>query len=141
MIRGKIVPKGIVIHSIASFFSIEELLKATGKNFENNHGYIGCEDFLKIMGYGYHCIISKKDVNYCSPPTDEMSSKKEAYKLWHAGLSEWNGHKNLNNHFLGVCFAVDRDEYTWKGYLEAIKKPFSEEQFSLGLNTVRGYIK
>ena len=69
-----------------------------------------------------------------------MSSKKEAYKLWHAGLSEWNGHKNLNNHFLGVCFAVDRDEYTWKGYLEAIKKPFSEEQFSLGLNTVRGYM-
>ena len=69
-----------------------------------------------------------------------MSSKKEAYRLAHAGVSEWNGYKNLNNHFLGVCFAVTREEFSWSSYLKAIKKPFSEDQFSLGLNTVRGYM-
>ena len=68
------------------------------------------------------------------------SEKKVAYRLAHAGVSEWNGYKNLNNHFLGVCFAVTREEFSWSSYLKAIKKPFSEDQFSLGLNTVRGYM-
>lgn len=88
---------GIIIHSMSEFVE--------GK-FAN--------DFLKEIGLSAHYLIDPEGVIYeCVYPT---------LTAYHAGISEWNGQKNLNSTYIGIEILV-RGDNNYSEFLEKITKP------------------
>ena len=76
-----ITPKGIIVHSMAEYLKMDS-------------GPMKASDFLKSVKLSVHGFIH--------PDGTYEHMIKSPGKAFHAGKSEWNGLRYLNNHFLGI---------------------------------------
>jgi len=104
-----IIPKGIIIHSMAEYLDLDG-----GPKY--------AKDFLKSLNLSVHGFI-KPDGIY-----DSMVSSPN--KASHAGKSEWGEWRYLNGHFLGVELLVE-GIHTYSSFKKVINKggTYSQEQF------------
>jgi N-acetyl-anhydromuramyl-L-alanine amidase AmpD len=115
-----IVPKGIIIHSMAEYLKMD-------------NGPIYAHDFLKSIGLSVHGFI-KPDGTY-----EKMVETPG--KAFHAGKSIFGKLSGLNSHFLGFELLVP-GEYDFGTFSKAIEIPgtYTEEQFKTSIEVCQYWI-
>jgi N-acetylmuramoyl-L-alanine amidase len=116
-----IIPKGIIIHSMAEYLKMPE-------------GPMKAHDFLKSVKLSVHGFIHP-DGTY-----EKMIESPE--KAAHAGKSQWAGLENLNSHFLGFELLVP-GEHDFGTFSKAIETPgtYTEPQFQKALEVCKWWMK
>ena len=116
-----IVPKGIIVHSMAEYLKMPE-------------GPLKAHDFLKSVKLSVHGFIH--------PNGTYEKMIESPNKAFHAGQSKWAGLENLNSHFLGFELLV-AGEHDFGTFSKAIEKEgtYTEEQFQTALATCKWWMK
>jgi N-acetylmuramoyl-L-alanine amidase len=116
-----IVPKGIIIHSMAEYLKMD-------------NGPMYAHDFLKSIKLSVHGFI-KPDGTY-----EKMVETPG--KAFHAGKSKFGDLENLNSHFLGFELLVP-GEHDFGTFSKAIETPgtYTEEQFKTSIEVCQYWIE
>ena len=116
-----IVPKGIIIHSMAEFLKMPE-------------GPMKAHDFLKSVKLSVHGFIH--------PDGTYEKMIETPGKAAHAGKSEWAGLEHLNGHFLGFELLVP-GEHDFGTFSKAIETPgtYTQSQFDTAVEVCKHWIK
>ncbi len=115
-----IVPKGIIIHSMAEYLKMD-------------NGPMYAHDFLKSIKLSVHGFI-KPDGTY-----EKMVETPG--KAFHAGKSKFGDLENLNSHFLGFELLVP-GEHDFGTFSKAIETPgtYTEEQFKTSVEVCKWWM-
>ena len=116
-----IVPKGIIVHSMAELLKMPE-------------GPMKAHDFLKSVKLSVHGFIH--------PDGTYEKMIETPGKAAHAGASKWAGLEHLNGHFLGFELLVP-GEHDFGTFSKAIETPgtYTEEQFNTAVEVCKHWIK
>ena len=116
-----IVPKGIIIHSMAEYLKMPE-------------GPMKASDFIKSVKLSVH--------GYIHPDGKYEKHIETPNKAFHAGKSKWNGLENLNSHYLGFELLVpgEHDFGTFSKAIET-KETYTEEQFKTAVEVTKWWMK
>ena len=116
-----IIPKGIIIHSMAEYLKLD-----TGPKH--------APEFIKSVKPSVHGFIH--------PDGTYENMVKSPGKAFHAGTSSWNGLKHLNNHYLGFELLVP-GEHDYGSFCKAINKPgaYTQAQFDSAVKVCKYWIK
>lgn len=116
-----IVPKGIIIHSMAEYLKMPE-------------GPMKAHDFLKSVNLSVHGFIH--------PDGTYEKMIETPGKAAHAGKSEWNGLSGLNSHYLGfeLLVAGEHDFGTFSKAIET-KGTYTDAQFKTAVEVCKWWIK
>lgn len=116
-----IVPKGIIIHSMAEYLKMD-------------NGPMSAHNFLKSIGLSVHGFI-KPDGTY-----EKMVETPG--KAFHAGKSVFGELSGLNSHFLGFELLVP-GTHDFGTFSKAIETPgtYTEEQFQTSLEVCQYWMK
>ena len=116
-----IVPKGIIIHSMAEYLKMDS-------------GPMSAHNFLKSIGLSVHGFI-KPDGIY-----EKMVETPG--KAFHAGKSKFGNLEHLNSHFLGFELLVP-GTHDFGTFSKAIETPgtYTEEQFQTSLEVCQYWMK
>jgi N-acetyl-anhydromuramyl-L-alanine amidase AmpD len=116
-----IIPKGIVVHSMAEYILLPEGPKSAG-------------DFLRSIGLSVHGFIH---------PDGRFEKMVDVPgRALHAGKSRYGELDNLNDHFLGFELLV-KGEHNFETYSQAIEKvgTYSEEQFKTAVQICKQWME
>jgi len=116
-----IVPKGIIVHSMAEYLKMPE-------------GPMKAHDFLKSVKLSVHGFIH--------PDGTYEKMIESPGKAAHAGKSKWAGLEHLNSHFLGFELLVP-GEHDFGTFSKAIETEgtYTEEQFNTAVEVCKHWIK
>ena len=116
-----ITPKGIIVHSMAEYLKMDS-------------GPMKASDFLKSVKLSVHGFIH--------PDGTYEHMIKSPGKAFHAGKSEWNGLRYLNNHYLGVELLV-AGKHDFGTFSKAINTPgtYTKSQFKTSVDVCKYWIK
>ena len=116
-----IVPKGIIVHSMAEYLKMPE-------------GPMKAHDFLKSVKLSVHGFIH--------PDGTYEKMIETPNKAAHAGASKWGGYEHLNGHFLGFELLVP-GEHDFGTFSKAIEKSgtYTEAQFKTAVEVCKWWIK
>ena len=116
-----IVPKGIIIHSMAEYLKMDS-------------GPMSAHNFLKSIGLSVHGFI-KPDGIY-----EKMVETPG--KAFHAGKSKFGNLEHLNSHFLGFELLVP-GTHDFGTFSKAIEMPgtYTEEQFKTSIEVCQYWMK
>ena len=116
-----IVPKGIIVHSMAEYLKMPE-------------GPMKAHDFLKSVKLSVHGFIH--------PDGTYEKMIESPNKAAHAGASKWGGYEMLNSHFLGFELLVP-GEHDFGTFSKAIETSgtYTEEQFNTAVEVCKHWIK
>jgi len=116
-----IVPKGIIVHSMAEYLKMPE-------------GPMKAHDFLKSVKLSVHGFIH--------PDGTYEKMVESPGKAFHAGKSKWGDLENLNSHFLGFELLVP-GEHDFGTFSKAIETEgtYTEEQFKTAVEVTKWWIK
>ena len=116
-----IVPKGIIVHSMAEYLKMPE-------------GPMKAHDFLKSVKLSVHGFIH--------PDGTYEKMIESPNKAAHAGASKWAGLEHLNSHFLGFELLVP-GEHDFGTFSKAIETSgtYTEEQFNTAVEVCKHWIK
>jgi N-acetyl-anhydromuramyl-L-alanine amidase AmpD len=115
-----IVPKGIIVHSMAEFLKMPE-------------GPMGAHDFLKSVKLSVHGFIH--------PDGTYEKMIESPGKAAHAGASKYGDLEHLNNHFLGFELLVP-GEHDFGTFSKAIESPgtYTDEQFNTAVEVCKHWM-
>jgi len=116
-----IVPKGVVIHSMAEYLKLDD-----GPKY--------AKDFLISVGLSVHGFIQP------GGRYDKMLDTPN--KAFHAGKSRFGDLENLNSHFLGFELLVP-GEHDFASFSEAIETPgtYTDAQFMTAVDVCKWWMK
>lgn len=116
-----IVPKGIIVHSMAEFLKMPE-------------GPIKAHDFLKFSKLSVHGFIH--------PDGTYEKMIETPGKAAHAGASKWGNLEMLNGHFLGFELLVP-GEHDFGTFSKAIKTPgtYTQAQFDTAVSVCKHWME
>ena len=116
-----IVPKGIIIHSMAEYL-------------KKDNGPMGAHDFLKSVKLSVHGFIH--------PDGTYEKMVETPGKAFHAGKSVYKDLSGLNSHFLGFELLV-QGEHDFGTFSKAIETPgtYTDEQFKTSVEVVKHWMK
>ena len=116
----KIVPKGIIVHSMAEYLEWE------GKK-------ITAHEFLKKLGLSVHGFIH--------PNGDYEKMISSPGKAAHAGKSLHEGLSGLNSHYLGFELLVP-GQHDFASFSKAIETPgtYTEQQFERAVSVCKWWM-
>lgn len=116
-----IVPKGIVVHSMAEYL-----------NIDGNPVY--AKDFLKSINLSVHGFV-RPDGSY-----DKMIETPN--RASHAGKSVHEPYSWLNSHYIGFELLV-KGVHDYASFVKAIETPgtYSEEQFKMAVDICKYWMK
>ena len=116
-----IVPKGIIVHSMAEYLKLDD-----GPKY--------AKDFLESVGLSVHGFI-QPDGRY-----DKMLDTPG--KAFHAGKSVYGDLSGLNSHFLGFELLVP-GEHDFGTFSKAIETPgtYTDAQFKTAVDVCKYWIK
>ena len=116
-----IVPKGIIIHSMAEYLKMD-------------NGPMGAHDFLKSVKLSVHGFIH--------PDGKYEKMVETPGKAFHAGQSLHEGLENLNSHYLGFELLVP-GEHDFGTFSKAIETPgtYTKEQFDTAVEVCKWWMK
>jgi N-acetylmuramoyl-L-alanine amidase len=116
-----IVPKGIIVHSMAEFLKMPE-------------GPMKAHDFLKSVKLSVHGFIH--------PDGTYEKMIETPGKAAHAGASKWGDLEMLNGHFLGFELLVP-GEHDFGTFSKAIETPgtYTQAQFDTAVEVCKHWIK
>lgn len=83
---------------------------------------VEASEFLQDIGLSAHYLVYPDGkIAVCVNPEN---------RAYHAGVSAWKGENDLNQSFIGIEVLVPGN-YTWGGFVEAIKDPesFNQQQY------------
>ena len=116
-----IVPKGIIVHSMAEYLKMPE-------------GPMKASDFIKSVKLSVHGFIH--------PDGTYEKMIESPNKAAHAGKSKWGDLEHLNSHFLGFELLVpwEHDFGTFSKAIET-EGTYTEEQFNTAVEVCKHWIK
>ena len=116
-----IVPKGIIVHSMAEFLKMPE-------------GPMKAHDFIKSVKLSVH--------GYIHPDGKYEKHVETPGKAFHAGKSKWKNLENLNSHFLGFELLVP-GEHDFGTFSKAINTPgtYTDAQFKTAVDVCKHWMK
>jgi N-acetyl-anhydromuramyl-L-alanine amidase AmpD len=122
------LPKGVIIHAMASKYN-KESLKKHSKHYNKTYN--------TILGVPYHTLDEVIDAStflyYMGLSAHRFGhmngimelGQEDTLTAWHAGKSSWDGLTNLNGYYLSYELLIDLDRYEYpesEGYNDDYSK-------------------